>query len=124
MLRNSKIKQWRFEKMPVKKQIKSKRNKIKDLKTTRVGLVLLGHGQCSWCITSDDEVKNVVLAFRTARYMRRSWKGIYSFKKEAIINVHIYDITNCETWNHNGFGHVTNEKGEALPFIETIDTVL
>ena len=67
------------------KQIKSKRNKIKDLKTTRVGLVLLGHGQCSWCITSDDEVKNVVLAYRTARYMRRSWKGIYSFKKEAII---------------------------------------
>ena len=106
------------------KQIKSKRNKIKDLKTTRVGLVLLGHGQCSWCITSDDEVKNVVLAFRTARYMRRSWKGIYSFKKEAIINVHIYDITNCETWNHNGFGHVTDEKGNTLPFIETIDTVL
>tara|TARA_R100001163_G_C5047956_1_gene185051 strand:+ start:185 stop:559 length:375 start_codon:yes stop_codon:yes gene_type:complete len=124
MFRNSKIKQRRFKQMPVKKEIKSKRNKIKDLKTTRVGLVLLGHGQCSWCITSDDEVKNVVLAFRTARYMRRSWKGIYSFKKEAIINVHIYDITNCETWNHNGFGHVTDENGKALPFIETIDTVL
>ena len=110
--------------MPVKKEIKSKRNKIKDLKITRVGLVLLGHGQSSWAITSDDEVKNVVLAFRAARYMRRSWKGIYKFKKEAIINVHIYDISNCETWNHDGFGMITNEKGEILPFIETIDTVL
>ena len=95
-----------------------------ETKTTRVGLVLLGHGQCSWAITSDDEVKNVVLAFRAARYMRRSWKGIYKFKKEAIINVHIYDITNCETWNHDGFGLITNEKNEVMPFLETIDTVL
>ena len=49
--------------------------------------------------------------------MRRSWRT-YSLVKEAIINVHIYDITII----HDGFGHVTNEK-ETLPFIETIDTV-
>tara|TARA_R100000654_G_scaffold35893_1_gene61418 strand:+ start:222 stop:551 length:330 start_codon:yes stop_codon:yes gene_type:complete len=96
----------------------------KTTKITRVGLVLLGHGQSSWAITSDDEVKNIVLAFRAARYMRRSWRGIYKFKKEAIIDVHIFDISNCKTWNHNGFGLVTNEKGEILPFIETIKTVL
>ena len=96
----------------------------KTTETTRVGLILLGHGQSSWAITSDDEVKNIVLAFRAARYMRRSWKGIYKFKKEAIIDVHIFNISNCETWNHNGFGEITNEKGEILPFIETIKTVL
>ena len=106
------------------KQIKSKRNKIKDLKTTRVGIVILQRGQYSWLVENDDKIENIVLAFRTARYMRRAWKGYYKFKKDSIIPVHIYDITNCETWNHNGFGHVTNEKGEILPFIETIDTVL
>ena len=101
---------------------KASEQKIKEL--TRVGLILLGHGQSSWAITSDDKVKNIVLAFRAARHMRRSWRGIYKFKKESIIPVHIYDISNCETWNHDGYGRVTNEKGEALSFIETIETVL
>ena len=110
--------------MSVKKEVKSKRNKIKDLKTTRVAIVILQQGQYSWLVEDDDKVENVVLAFRTARYMRRAWKGYYKFKKDSIIPVHIYDISNCVEWNFEYGGNCTNEKGEVLPFIETIKTVL
>ena len=110
--------------MPIKKQIKSKRNKVKDLKTTRVAIVILQQGQYSWLVENDDKVENLVLAFRTARYMRRAWKGYYKFKKEAVVPVHIYDISNSETWNFEYYGKCTNEKEEELPFIETIKTVL
>ena len=47
--------------MPVKKQIKSKRNKIKDLKTTRAAIIILQQGQYSWTTEDDDKVENTRL---------------------------------------------------------------
>ena len=41
--------------MPIKNQNKSKRNKVKDLKTTRVAIVILQQGQYTTIFENDDK---------------------------------------------------------------------
>jgi len=98
--------------------------KAPEQTSTRVAIVILQMGQYSWITENDSKVENVVLAFRCARHMRRAWKGYYKFQKEAVVPVHIYDISNSKEWNFEYNGKCINEKGEDLPFIETIKTVL
>ena len=66
---------------------------LMDQNPTLLGIIFVGHGGSTFASGVHEPE---VIASKAIRRMKKDWKFLYKFKRDALHPVHIFDISNCE----------------------------
>lgn len=110
---------------------------MENAKRIKLAICVFGHGGSIqvWASGTD---QNIVLASKAAKKAKRDYK----IKKDFVMPVNIFDISECEHWAYNGYTIVDPDivdkdseeykndiynqfrGAKKLPYVETLDVVL
>ena len=86
-------------------------------KAVLLGIIFIRGGSSWFSGTHEPEV----IATKAIRVLKRDWKHLFGFKKDALFPVHIFDITDCKDgWYAEAYEVYDETTRKPAKFVKTL----